>query len=315
MVVGRSLIVTLSICGAAYGQSVAPAPGTAFDPETRLGVDEYRREGPVGFQVYAQGSHDFDADLDNSGESAVSRFGAGVGVEWEAATNLIFRFAFDAEWSDYDFSGPVALIGADASPWEDVQSYRFAPSVQIGLEARWALLVGGDVRVAYEPGADVGDALMGGGYVGARYQWTDAFALTFGVSAQSQLEDDTIVLPLIAVEWDITDRLRLESRGVGLGLTYKLSDQFDVTLRGSYDPRSYRLSEDRALNPEGVVNDDRVVVGAELTWRPAAFVVVSLFAGANLWQEYEILNSSGGKITDNESDPFPAIAARATFRF
>lgn len=315
MNLGRALLFTLCFAGAAVGQTSTPQVGVTLDPETRLGVERYNRQGPLGFAIYSQGSYDFDADIDNSGEVAVSRFGAGAGMEWQAAEKLIFRLAFDAEWSDYDFSGPVALIGADPSPWEDLQSYRVAPSAQIGIDEQWTVLVGGDIRIAYEPGADIGDSITGGGFAGARYQWTDKFALTFGASVQGQLEDDTVVVPLIGVEWEITERLRLDSRGIGLRLGYKLTEQFDIALRGSYDPRSYRLSEDRALNPNGVVNDDRVVVGAELTWRPAPFAVVTLFAGANVWQEFEILNSTGGKITDNETDPAPFIAARATIRF
>ena len=93
-VLSTALLLTLAAHAAA--QTVSPAPGTGLRPETRLGIDEPVRQGPVGFQFYASGSYDFDADLDTTGESSVSRFGAGAGVEIEAAPKLIFRLAFFA---------------------------------------------------------------------------------------------------------------------------------------------------------------------------------------------------------------------------
>ena len=94
-----------------------------------------------------------------------------------------------------------------------------------------------------------------------------------------------------------------------------MTDTLDLTLRGAYEPRSYRLSDDRGQNPGGVFYDTRVLVGLELTWRPAPFAILSIYGGGVVWQEYEVYNSGGAKLTDNESDAAPFIAARATIQF
>lgn len=312
----RLLIATPLLCGAGALAQVAPDPGAGLRPETQLGVNETLRQGPVGFQLYTQGTWNFDADLDGGGESSVNRLGAGAGIEIEAAKNLIFRVAFDAEWSDYDFSGVTGLIGNDPSPWEDVQTYRIAPSVQINFDdPKWTMSFGGDIRAAYEPGADFADSLTGSGYVAFRYQWTKSFALTFGVGAGSRLEEDVLVLPVLGVEWQIDDKWSFGTRGLGAGITYKFSDQLNLTLRGGYEPRGYRLSDSRGANPGGVFHDDRVPVGLELTWKPAPFAIFSIFAGGVVWQEYRVYNDNGNKLADDESDPAPFIAARATIQF
>lgn len=309
------LLLAGSLCAFPAGaQTVRPEPGTGTAPETRLALplDTTR---PFSIQLSGQGEHTFRADMDGPGNVSLTRAVASVGFSARLREGIGLRLQLDGEWSQYDFENATTIIAGTGEPWSDVQSYRLAPTFTFDVGETWSLLVGGDVRIAYEPGADLGDSLTGGGFIAARWKIDENFALTLGVSGRSRIEDDALVLPVLGVEWKISDRLSFATQGIGGGLTYKLTDALDLTLRASYDPRDYRLDDDRALLPGGVVQDDRVPVGLELTWRPSPMIALSVYGGAVVYQEFETLDSVGNTVSEVESDPAAFIAVRGTIRF
>jgi hypothetical protein len=227
-----------------------------------------------------------------------------------------FLLNVGSEWSDYDFKDVTGLLapGDGDGPMEDGWIVRISPGMVYAIDDNWAAVGGGIIQLAWEDDADIGDSATYGGYGGVRYSWAPGRFLTLGVIAQSQLEDDALVVPLIAFEFQLAENLILENDGLGVRLTAQINDQWRASIFGRYELREYRLS-DSGDAPEGVLSDARVPVGVGIMWRPNASISVRGYAGAVVYQKYELDNSGGHEIADDETDPaaFMGIDVRIAF--
>lgn len=305
-------------------QTTPPAGAAAQDdPSVRPGEDTRPMRAEPGdnqgwvFEFRSDAEYTFEGDLDES-DGSVSIFRAGLGLGMSAPMGDKARFLLNvgSEWSNYDFKDVTGLLvpGDGNGPMEDGWLVRIGPGVVYQFNEAWGVTGGGIIELGWEDGADMGDAATYGGYGGVRYSWGPGQSVTLGAIAKTRLEDDSIVVPLIGLEWQLTDRLILENDGLGVRLTAQISDQWRASIFGRYELREYRLSDDGDV-PEGVMSDARVPVGVGLMWRPNAHVSVRGYAGAMVYQKYEIDNSGGHEVADDETDPaaFVGLTVRIAF--
>ena len=177
------------------------------------------------------------------------------------------------------------------------------------------MTLGGFSSASWESSADVGNAWSGGGFGVVGFRVSDRLSLGFGAGASSQLEDDPFVFPVVTIEWQITDRLRLENEMLGVRLTFEVNDRLDLYARGAYERREYRLDDGHALIGEGVFRDTRVPLGFGVSWRPVEGLDVGLEAGASLLTELEFETSGGREVEETDADAAPYIALRVRYSF
>lgn len=289
----------------------APSRASVVVPSDR---DDRESEG-WRFQIGGGGAHAFDSDLGSAGNVSVTR--AALEFTFDAPIGSRARLAVDVknEVSFYDFEGATTLLPGTGDPWDTLSSVSVGPTLRVGVDANWSWFVGMDTRFAGETDAKIGDSLAFGAVAGARYAFSENFALTFGAFGSTRLEDDPLVLPLIGVEWKINDTLRLTTRGTGLSLTATLTETLEFSILGAWSSRDYRLEDERAINPEGVIRDTRVPMGVELAWSPNRAVRIALVAGVVAWQEYETFDRNGNDIADDSTDPTAYVGLAAVVRF
>jgi len=295
------------------------APTTVLKPaEVPPEKPAEAQEGPrLSFEIAPRTQYTFRADLDDSpGSVAVWRGGAAFSLSAPWGDRANFQFTADAEASSYDFNGATGLIAGTDSPISDAYRIRLIPALAYRCSERWAVLGGGLIEFAGEGGADVGDSTTFGGYVGARYAFSEKFALTFGVQGKSRLEDSAIFLPILGFEWHITDKVTLstDSPGVGLRLAAAIDEHWTFVLSGAWELREYRL-EDGSPLPDGVMRDDRAPIGASIEWRPNPHITVALSGGAVVWQRYRFDDQNGDRVSEDNTDPAPFIGISARFDF
>ncbi len=267
------------------------------------------------YSVSGHGEGMFRSDLDGGGGVSVWRTGGDAKVGLTPAKDLRLSLEFAGEYSHFDFAGPTTLVPGDAEPWEDLQAFRLGATLGGRFDDTWGWVVGGMGRMAYESGADVGSALMGVGYGAISHRFSDSFSLTFGVGVATRLEDDARLFPVLGVEWQINEIVRLTTEGLGLRVSAQVSEAWEVALRGGYESREWRLSETRGVLADGVARDDRVLVGGEVAWKPAAGVRVAIQGGVVVWQELEALTRNGVSVGDQEGDPGAFLGVAASFAF
>jgi hypothetical protein len=323
----RPVSAALAVALALPALAAFDAPGAGNEPGTPAVSAPDRRDAtrPTRTEPLEQRSfslsfrpraeHTFDADLrDSNGSVAVSRAGATLGLAVPLGERTRLLINTDAEFSRYDFSDASDLLPSGRDPLDDAWMVRLSPGVVVGLDETWSITGGAIVEIAAESGADVSDAITYGGFFGARYRWSPTLTTTFGAIAKSRLEDDVIVVPLLGVEWQITDRVVLLNEGLGLKLRADLSEQWRAGVFARFELRDYRLADDGAL-PDGVLRDQRVPLGLSIEWRPSPSVQVELSGGAVVYQKYTFDDSNGNKVESDRTRPAPFIGLTATFAF
>ncbi len=271
--------------------------------------------GTFNFSARPRGEYIFSADLkDLGGQVSVARAGLDLDMSYQLNDSLGLSLGIEPEVSWYNFSGSSQLIAGQDEPFNDLYRVDITPAFRYGLDEQWTIIGGGLVEFAGEAEADVGESATFGGFIGARYSFSDRFATTFGLLGKSRLEDDAIVLPLIGIEWGITDKLLLSSRGTGLRLDNRINDAWSVWLSGAYESREYRL-EDGGLLPEGVVRDRRVPIKVGVDWRPCPSVVLGFEGGVMAWQEFKIDDRNGEDVSEDNTKAAPFIGLNMTIVF
>jgi hypothetical protein len=174
--------------------------------------------------------------------------------------------------------------------------------------------VGGIIEFAGDPDADIGDTGTYGGYAGARYAVSESFGFSFGFAAKTRLEDDALVIPLVGIEWKVSDRVTLSTEGTTLRIASKLSDEWSVGLSAGWELREYRLDDEGPV-PDGVMSDSRIPIAVSFDWTPSPNVTLAISGGAVVWQEFEFRDSNGDDVSETNTDPAPFIGLSAQFRF
>lgn len=267
------------------------------------------------FALRTAGEYTFAADLkDSPGSVRIGRVSSGFGVGYLATEQLRLGLDFENEFTWYDFKGANGLIPGTNNPFSQTTSYSLTPNIRYSVDEDWTVIVSGLFDWSQEGSDPSSDGFTVGGIAGARYAFSKEFALTFGLIARSRLEETTLYLPLVGIEWQIDEQLSFNVRGPGANLTLKLDDEWAVFFDGEFRSREFRLSSDNPL-PEGIVRDRRVILGTGLRYRPAQFFDISLRGGVVAWQEFIIDDRRGTDQRQTNTDPAPFISLTGTLSF
>lgn len=271
---------------------------------------------PLQFRLRAGGSHTFRADLEDEGHVSISRAATGLSLRAPITDRIELGLGVDTEYSHYDFGG-FDLAGS-SDPFDDFLTVGFSPTIAYQMSEQWSVFGGPRIAYAGESGADSSDAYRFGGFAGVRYQASEAAWFSLALGVFERFEDDALVIPFPGFSWRIDERTRLfteaDSVGPGVALERRLTEDVVVSLFARFEPRDFRLASDSVL-PGGVLQDDRVTLGAFAKWTPAQNVELDFAVGGVVYQEFEIIDDDGDTIDDIETDPALQIGLRLRVRF
>lgn len=312
--------------GQASDQPAAPPAAGAMSPDPAaadaagpIADAPGRPDSGIRISITPRVEHTFEADLDDADASGqVTRAGADFNLLYPVSERFQLTLGVEGDYSWYKFDGSDPAIFAGRS-FDDLldQAVKIdiLPGFRYGIDQRWTVIAGAIIEFAGEPGADVGDSATFGGFGGARYAFSEKFALTLGAGIKSRLEDNVQVLPFIGLEWKIGERFRLASRGPGVNLAFLATRDIAATLGVAYESRDYRLEDDHAFYPEGVARDTRVPIRVGLEWAPSKQFSVEAYTGAVVWQEYEFLDRNGDSQLEDNTDIAPFIGLNCSIKF
>lgn len=273
----------------------------------------------LSFEVYAAQAYDFRSDLDQvSGRVSVARTMGGFGVSYAPNDQWLLNGSVIGEYSNYDFSSGAGIVpGQTGDPFDDFYDVSALVRATRLFDNGYSLTLGGFVGASWEQDASVSDSITGGGLVGVGYRFTDNLRITLGAGVYSRLEDDASITPFIAVVWNITDTVTLQSEGLGLKLTSELNEQFTVGLMGQYHRREFRLNDDHdnVDIDDGVLRDARAEVSLFGEWNPTGRISVEGRAGVSVWQRYEVLDDGGSRVSRVNTDPGVFLALEVGISF
>jgi hypothetical protein len=197
-------------------------------------------------------SHSSRADFRDGSDNSVEIRQASSSISYiqpfQDGSSLVLGFS--AERSDYDFNSPM--------PWEKVNDVTSFVMMEKATNSSWTLAGLGMVRSAWDSEARFEDGFGWGAGLGGKYHYSESLSFLVGFGYFSQLEGSGLWVPLVGVEWQITDRLNLEGL-MGLQLNYDLfgNGAGILSLGFDYSLSDFRLKKDAlsglesAIRPEG----------------------------------------------------------------
>ena len=240
------------------------------------------------------------------GDVEIQRAGWHAVLGERVGEDTAFFLQLDAEASFYDFASDSLIVPGGGDPLNDVYETSASVSMQHDPFSDRSWFAGAEVMLSGEDEADVDDSLSFAGIGGLRYRVRDDFALSLGLAARTRLEDDTWIWPFLGFDWQVSDDLRLQSRGSEVELTSTLSESFELSLEAAFDMRQYRFNDDGVI-PDGVLQDEEITASLGLAWKPRPDVKVELQGGAVLWRELNTLDVDGNDLAEIEADVAPFV--------
>lgn len=313
-----ALLIVVS-AGVARGQedaSVPPAVGGVKSEATTPA-----RLPPVEVRFTTGGGQQFESGLDGGGDYSFGRVQALAGVEFQAAERLGIDLGLGYEYDRFEFSGSGTLAGLD--PWRDVHGIRVRATGTYIVTRQWSVFGGAFFTLAGEEGADFGEALTGGGLVGARWARDADHYVGFGFALQTRLEERGLTgFPIILLNWKLSERWKLQNAqydlgsagGAGIEIAHLPSDDWEIAAGVQYGTRRFRLSESGPV-PGGIGNQEILPLYVAARWSPDRNVELTAFAGLVAWSQLEVADSNGLTIAEEDGDPAAAIGLALRVKF
>lgn len=286
--------------------------GSVFADTNTASRISFPRWGP---SIRAGSVYNFDTDMEGGGSFSVNRYFVEAGFARMWSFDRIIAFSAGFGQDDYTFSD----LGSQ--PWNNIDAYRMSLFARWKVSDGWSLFGGPSVRSYSETGSDLDDALTGAFFGGASYKFGERLTLGPGVVVAGQIEERTQYFPVILVNWNITQRLSLETgggfaatAGPGLSLIYELSDHWKAGVTGRYEKKRFRLNGE-GIAPDGVGEDRGVPFVVNLTYFLYPGGYVSGIVGYNFAGKLSADDPYGNLLYERSYDPSPSIGIVTSFRF
>ncbi len=265
-----------------------------------IGAFRYRIQGGVG--------HQLDTSIDGGGKFNLTTASAGINTTSFLSPSLKLDSNLSYELSAYDFSGSRGFGALD--PWSDIHSVQAGLLLGLQLDREWALFGGPMFNLSAESGADLGDAITGGGILGVNYRPDETFSIGIGVGAFSRLEKSARVIPLVLLNWKLEEDLTLRSGrmdpgaggGFGLELAWDFAPEWELAFGGQYQNRRFRL-DDSGDFPDGIGEHTSFPIYTRLSHELNERVEISVYSGITVGGKLRLEDDRGHRITEKDHDP------------
>ncbi len=292
-----SLVALLWIASAAPAQQVIGEEEAALD----AGVDVEAGEEPEGdgdfslFDLTARST--LFADQEGDGlDVGLFQTELSTSARLPVASRAFVSLGGGWKRSDYDLDGLDEAL-PDADDVDPLDTYSASLGLFVLQSEQWSYFGTLAASVSGDGGADFGDALRGGGFAGARYARSERLSFSAGVGAFSQIEDDPIVIPVVGVEWQPTERWQVNIGVPETGVTFEPVERLNLFVRTEVDLDDFRLSGDGPLDG-AVLRDDGLGVAAGIEWRPTRRIELRAGVGSTFFRELTIDDADGDELLE-----------------
>ncbi|MDH3923245.1 MAG: hypothetical protein OET41_01440 [Xanthomonadales bacterium] len=277
-------------------------------------------QGPVSFNFDGGFLLQSNADLDEGdGGFSVNRWFLGLGVTYAWDRRNSIGLSVGGGSASYDFDDTPAF-GPDG-PWEKIEDSRISVVGRIGFGETGQLFIIPSFRYNGEDDAKTSDGRTWGILAAAFWRINPDLNLGPGIGVFSRLEDGTRVFPILAIDWNITEKWNLgtgrglaASQGPGLTLSYKFNNRWSMGLAGRYERIEFRLNEEGAT-PGGVGEDRSFPLVLTANWQPNPIVGLNLFAGIELGGKLKLKNEFDELLAESDYDPAAIFGGTFELRF
>ncbi|MBT8063509.1 MAG: TonB-dependent receptor [Gammaproteobacteria bacterium] len=275
---------------------------------------------PWVFSVDGGGLHQTEVDLkDTEGAFSVDRWFVSAGVDYGFDPRRSIGISIGGGQSGYDFDDSTVFGAGD--PWGDVKDFRVALPTRFGFGEKGNAFIIPSVRYNREDGASSSDGRTWGLLAAVAWRLNEDLTIGPGIGVFSRLEGGTRVFPILAIDWNITERWTLAtgrglgaSQGPGLNLSYRVSDNWSLGLAGRYEKVEFRL-DDKGVAPGGIGRDQSIPLVFTACLDSSPKLGFAVFAGIEFGGKLTLKNALDETVEETDYDPAPVIGASFEFRY
>lgn len=279
-----------------------------------------RPSSPLSFKFEGGGAHQSETDMtDTSGGFAVDRWflNASMDYAWDRRTAI--GVSVGGGKSNYEFNSLNEFGGGN--PWDKVNDTRLTVSGRFGVGDTGSLMIMPTVRFNGETGASSSDSTTFGLFAAIAWRLNENLTIGPGFGVFTRLEDSVSAFPILAIDWNISDRWNLStgrglasSQGPGIRLSYKLNQDWSFGLTGRYEDIEFRL-DDTGPAPGGVGRDQALPLVLSAVLTPDSDITLSVFAGVEFNGTLKLKNALDEIVDETGYDAAPLFGAAFEFRF
>ena len=278
------------------------------------------QSSPWSFTIDGGGAHQSGVDLkDGTGGFSVDRWFLGAGLDYSWGARASVGVSIGGGRSIYDFDELTGF--GDGEPWGTIEDSRLSFSARFGVGEKGMALIIPTVRFNGEKGTSNGDSRTFGLFGAVFWRVGEDLSIGPGLGVFSRLEGSTKFFPILAIDWNISERWNLStgrglasSQGPGLTLSYKVNEEWALGVAGRYEDLEFRLDDD-GVAAGGVGRDQSIplVFTADLT--PNSKMNFSVFAGLEFGGKLKLRNALDVLVEESKYDPAPIFGGTFEFRF
>jgi hypothetical protein len=266
---------------------------------------------PEGWQFFGRGHAEYLGDADVGGTentTTTTRIGAGGGMRRYREHGGLLEIAYGYEGSAYQFRGGTGFVEGSNAPIENVIQNQIRLSWLGPMEDR-DLGFGGQLALTsgMELKAEIGDSLYYRGIGAVRVRASEDLIWNLGAFVQTELNGDLLVVPVLGVDWQMSERASIRTLAPGLEFRYQLDRNTDYFLSGLFEARDFRLDDQGPLLL-GSFTDRSVTLrtGIEWSWAKERGGLPNrrfeLYAGLVAWRELTFYNFEDTKLSGFSAD-------------
>ena len=211
---------------------------------------------------------------------------------------------------DYDWRS--TSLKDNTQTWDKIERYRASLSLSYRPNKNWMFIFAPKLQYAYADTASSSNAESYGAVLSGMYRFNSGNMLGFGVAYLNDI-DEVRTVPFLAVNWQITDKLKLGnpfsagfSGPAGLELSYQLSSDWNVGLGTSKRTNRFLIADEKQT-----AEIEEWVSFARVGWDISRAVSVNAYAGYFFNGELELNPQNTKENIDNQG----AAALDVTFKF
>ena len=289
-----------------------------------------------------------NTDVGQFGNLSKRTAGLEVLAEGRLTRNLHWDLRLEQRFDEYDFSGTGVLDGGNPNdpagddfdtsdqPWRNVYTTTFA--LEFSRKQGANTTFGGiGMQAARQRSADYGDGRAFSGHWGITTRYSDDLAFGWGLSIREQIDGPTQFIPVLALDWALTNDLSVEGwfgpweiREPRIDIVWEAFSEWDLFAGFGYRRDRFRLDDfsgididvDGDIDDEtieewyqGVGQDSAFPIWVGARYVPSLYQSFEVRVGRDIQGELQLRDRDGSSLLNSDYDGALAVSLRWQLRY
>ena len=282
-----------------------------------------------------------NTDVGQFGNLSKRTAGLEVLAEGRLTRNLHWDLRLEQRFDEYDFAGTNVLDPIDDDdpsdrPWRNVYTTTFA--LEFSRKQGATTTFGGiGMQAARQRSLNYGDGRAFSGHWGMTTRYSDDLAFGWGLSIREQIDGPTQYIPVLALDWSLTNDLSVEGwfgpweiREPRLDIVWEAFSEWDLFAGFGYRRDRFRLDDfsgfdddgDGDTDPgtsegwyQGVGQDSAFPIWVGARYVPNLYQSFEVRVGRDIQGELQLRDREGSSLLNSDYDGDLAVSLRWQLRY